>query len=180
VASGSAYPLTFQKLTAMKTRLLALNHVYIFLMASIYIGLFTSLHLFWFPSFASLNVANYYDQIIPQTTRATQFFIITIPIMYVAMAIMTWSEWRTKFRWVPIACLVGISIPVYIQQGLIERVNDALKSRVTDPAQLSELLQRWMMLNDVRWVILTGVWATMMYYFIAKGNLRSVIAPTAK
>jgi hypothetical protein len=164
----------------MKARLLVLNHIYIFLMASIYIGLFTSLHFFWFPSFESLTVSNYYDQIIPQTTRATQFFFVTIPIMYIAMAIMTWSEWRTKFRWVPIACLIGISIPVYIQQGMIERVNDALKVGVTDQAQLSELLQRWMSLNDLRWIVLSLVWAIMAYYFIAKGNLLSVIEPPKK
>lgn len=163
----------------MKARLLILNHIYILLMASIYVGLFTSLHFFWFPSFETLNVGNYFDQIVPQTTRATHFFIITIPIMYVCMAIMTWSEWRTKFRWVPIACLIGISIPVYIQQGLIERVNDQLKAGVTDPMLLSELLQRWMSLNDLRWIILAGVWAVMVYYFVAKGNLKSVVAPSA-
>lgn len=125
-------------------------------------------------------MSNYYEQMIPQTTAATRFFVFTIPVMYLAIFIMMWSEWRTKFRWVPIACLIGISIPVYIQQGMIERVNDALKAGVTEAAELAPLLQRWMMLNDLRWVILSAVWFIMMYYFIAKGNILSNILPPPK
>ena len=155
----------------MKRTLLDINNAYIFFCASIYLGLFWSLHFFWFPNYPStLNVNNYYDAIIPITDTATRFFFITIPIMAVAIVIMLVSEWRTKLRWVPLAWIPGLLAPVLVQQMFIERVNDEFKAGVTDPARLQELLSEWMFLNDVRWIILTIMWCITMYFFIAKAR----------
>jgi hypothetical protein len=164
----------------LRAWLLAVNHGYIFLLSSLYVGLFTSLHFFWFPIFEKLTTQNYYEHIIEQTTRATQFFFVVIPPMILAIFIMLWSEWKTKFRWVPIAWILGLGIPIWVQQGPIEAVNDVLKTHVTDQAQLETLLQRWMMLNHVRWAILLVMWFIMLYYFIAKGRLLEVIEPPDK
>ncbi|MEK6478525.1 hypothetical protein WJR50_13360 [Catalinimonas sp. 4WD22] len=158
----------------MKRTLLDINNAYIFFCASIYLGLFWSLHFFWFPNYPStLNVDNYYDAIIPITDTATQFFFITIPIMAVAIVIMLISEWKTKFRWVPLAWIVGLLAPVIVQQLFIERVNDKFKAGVTDPQELGSLLTEWMFLNDVRWVILTIMWCITMYFFIAKARQKN-------
>jgi len=158
----------------MKKLLLDLNNAYIFFCASLYLGLFWSLHFFWFPNYpTTLTVNNYYDAIIPQTDTATRFFFITIPIMAVAIGIMLYTEWKTKLRWVPIAWIFGLLIPVLVQQIFIENVNDAFKAGVTDPAQLQELLAEWMFLNDVRGVILTIMWCITMYFFIAKARMSS-------
>jgi hypothetical protein len=164
----------------LKRALLAINHAYIFFMSSVYLGLFWSLHFFFFPSYVNLRPDNYYDQIIVQTETATHFFFIVIPPMILAIIIMLISEWRTRFRWVPVAWVFGLGIPIYVQQGLIEPVNNALKAHVTDPAQLKELLDRWVMLNNVRWSILTVMWLITMYYFFAKGNIWSTILPPRK
>jgi hypothetical protein len=68
-------------------------------------------------------------------------------------------------------------IPVYVQQHFIERINDQFKAGVTDPLMLQDLLQRWMFLNDVRWVILTAMWFITMYFFIAKARPRQTPLP---
>jgi len=157
----------------IKQNLIDINNAYIFFCASLYLGLFWSLHFFWFPNYPStLTVSTYYDAIIPQTDTATRFFFITIPIMAVAILIMLITEWKAKSKliWVPILWIPGLLAPVLVQQLYIERVNNQFKAGVTDPAVLQQLLSEWMFLNDVRWVILTIMWLVTMFFFIAKAR----------
>lgn len=151
--------------------LLDLNNAYIFFCASLYLGLFWSLHFFWFPHYPdTLTLDNYYDAIIPQTTTATKFFFITIPIMAIAIVIMLITEWKSNLRWIPLAWIPGLLIPVVVQQAFIEDVNNQFIKGVTEPALLQDLLQEWMLLNDIRWIILTIMWCITMYFFIAKAK----------
>lgn len=155
----------------MKRILLDINNAYIFFCASLYLGLFWSLHFFWFPNYPkTLNLDNYYEAIIPQTNAATKFFFITIPVMAVCIAIFLISEWKTKFRWIGLLWIPGLLAPVIVQQGFLETINDQFKAGVPDMATLQTLLHRWMALNDLRGVILTIMWAVTMYYFIAKNK----------
>src|SRR5690554_153467 len=157
----------------LKKTLLDIIISYIFFCASVYLGLFWSLHFFWFPNYPStLTVDNYFDAIIPQTTAATKFFFITIPIMAIAILIMLITEWKTKLRWVPIAWIPGLLVPVVVQQAFIEDVNNQLTAGVQDPQTLQSLLKEWMFLNDIRWIILTIMWGITMYFFIAKAKPR--------
>jgi len=157
--------------SSTKQTLIDINNAYIFFCASLYLGMFWSLHFFWFPNYpTTLNIENYYDAIIPQTTLATKFFFITIPIMALAILIMLLTEWRSKLRWVPLAWIPGLLIPVIVQQRYIENVNNQFISGVTDPIKLKELLDEWMLLNDIRWIILTIMWLITMYFFIAKAR----------
>jgi hypothetical protein len=150
---------------------LDLNNAYIFFCASLYLGLFWSLHFFWFPHYPdTLTLDNYYDAIIPQTTTATKFFFITIPIMAIAIVIMLITEWKSNLRWVPLAWIPGLLIPVVVQQAFIEDVNNQFIAGVTDPEILQDLLKEWMLLNDIRWIILTIMWCITMYFFIAKAK----------
>ncbi|MBC7745605.1 MAG: hypothetical protein H7096_10920 [Flavobacterium sp.] len=152
-----------------KNTFLDINNAYIFFCASVYLGMFWSLHFFWFPNYPkTLNVGNYYDAIIPQTNQATKFFFITIPIMALAILIMLITEWRSKLIWVPLAWIPGLTAPVIIQQKFIEDINNQFKAGVTDPVILQKLLKDWMFWNDVRWIILTVMWLITMYFFIAK------------
>ncbi|WP_375582418.1 hypothetical protein [Cyclobacterium xiamenense] len=155
----------------IKKTLLDLNNAYIFFCASIYLGMFWSLHFFWFPNYPNtLTLDNYYDAIIPQTDLATQFFFITIPIMAVALVILLITEWKTGLRWVPIAWIPGLLAPVVVQQAFIEDINNEFKAGVAAEDRLQVLLQEWMWLNDIRWIILTVMWGITMYYFIAKAK----------
>lgn len=155
--------------------LVDINNAYIFFCSSIYLGMFWSLHLFWFPNYPStLTLENYYDAIIPQTTLATEFFFVTIPIMAVAIVIMLITEWKTHLRWVPILWIPGLLAPVIVQQAYIEAVNNEFSAGVTSEARLQELLQEWMYLNDVRWIILSIMWGVTMYFFIAKARKKYI------
>ncbi|AEV31748.1 hypothetical protein [Owenweeksia hongkongensis] len=153
--------------------LVDINNAYIFFCSSIYLGMFWSLHLFWFPNYPStLNLDNYYDAIIPQTTLATKFFFVTIPIMAVAILIMLITEWKSPLMWVPILWIPGLLAPVIIQQAGIESVNNQFIEGVESEAVLQDLLQEWMYLNDWRWIILSIMWGVTMYFFIAKSRRR--------
>lgn len=158
-------------MSPLKQTIVDLSNAYVFFCASIYLGMFWSLHFFWFPNYPStLNLDNYYNAIIPQTTLATKFFFITIPIMAAALVVMLISEWKTKLMWVPLAWIPGLSIPVVIQQAYIEDVNTQFSAGLTDEATLQTLLEEWMFLNDLRWIILTIMWVITMYFFIAKSK----------
>jgi hypothetical protein len=146
-------------MSPLKQTIVDLSNAYVFFCASIYLGMFWSLHFFWFPNYPStLNLENYYDAI--------------IPIMAVCLVIMLVSEWKSKLMWVPIAWIPGLFAPVIIQQAYIEDINDQFSAGVTDEATLQTLLTDWMYLNDLRWIILTVMWCITMYFFIAKSKGR--------
>jgi hypothetical protein len=164
-----------------KQTLLDINNAYIMFCASVYLGMFWSLHFFWFPNYPhTLTVDTYYDAIIPQTTTATKYFFITIPIMAVALVIMLISEWHSRLRWVPLLWIPGLLVPVIVQQKWIEDINDKFKAGVKDPAELQNLLHRWMMLNDVRFIILAIMWAVTLYFFIAKARQARLATQTLR
>ncbi|WP_343695182.1 hypothetical protein [Flavobacterium sp.] len=155
----------------IKQILIDLNNAYIFFCSSVYLGMFWTLHFFWFPHYPStLNISNYYDAIIPQTETATKYFFVTIPIMSFCLVIMLITEWKGKLRWVPLLWIPGLLIPVIVQQKFIEDINDQFKAGVTDMTVLQQLLKDWMFYNDVRFYILTIMWAVTMYFFIAKAR----------
>ena len=157
--------------------ILDINNAYIMFCSSVYLGMFWTLHFFWFPHYPStLKIDNYYDAIIPQTETATKYFFVTIPIMAVALVIMLISEWKTKLRWVPLAWIPGLLVPVVVQQKFIEDINDQFKAGITDQAVLQDLLKDWMYWNDVRFYILTVMWGITMYFFIAKARKARVTA----
>jgi hypothetical protein len=154
-----------------KKTLVDLNNAYIFFCSSVYLGMFWSLHFFWFPHYPhTLNLGNYYDAIIPQTTTATKYFFITIPIMAVAILVMLITEWKSRLRWVPILWIPGLLAPVIVQQAFIEKINNQFIAGVSDMDTLKTLLIKWMFLNDVRFVILTLMWGVTMYFFLAKAR----------
>jgi Domain of unknown function (DUF1772) len=155
----------------MKAKLLALNHAYIFFGATLYCGVLWALRFFWFPTWHHLTPANYYEQFIPQTDAATRFFTVVVPIMLFCNLVMIIAEWKGKFRWTAILALLCILGATFDGTLYIIPINKILAKTITDPAQLTALLERWMSLNDIRWILLTIMWLVMMYYFVAKGRL---------
>lgn len=159
----------------IKQALIDINNTYIFFCASVYLGMFWSLHFFWFPNYPNtLTTENYYDAIIPQTTLATKYFFVTIPIMALAILIMLITEWKGRLRWVPLTWIFGLLIPVIIQQKYIEAINSKFIAGIKNAQELKILLQQWMYLNDLRWIILTVMWFITMYFFLAKARRRSI------
>jgi hypothetical protein len=152
----------------MKAILYLINNACIFFGTTLYAGVLWSLHFFWFPSWTKLTVANYYDQFIPQTSTATRFFTVVVPIMFLCNAIMIKVEWKTRMRWASILALICVSGSTYVGQMHIIPINKILKGGIADQARLTDLLSQWMHLNDIRWVLMTVGWLTMMYYFGSK------------
>ncbi len=149
----------------IKTKLFIINSAYIFFGATLYVGVLWALHFFWFPTWKNLMVENYYDQFIPQTTAATKFFTILVPIMFLSHLILCWQEWKTKLRWLAILALLALSGATYVGTMHIIPVNKILKQHITDQGRVTQLLEKWMMLNDIRMVLMTLAWATLMAYF---------------
>jgi glucan phosphoethanolaminetransferase (alkaline phosphatase superfamily) len=163
----------------LKGKLLALNHATIFFGATLYCGVLWALRFFWFPTWTHLTLANYYDQFVPETLAATRFFTVVVPIMFLCCLIMVVTEWRGRLRWAAIAAFVCLIAATIVGQAYIIPVNKIIDAGVKDQAQLTSLLQRWMSLNDIRFVLLTIMWVVMMYYFIARGKLTDVLESPA-
>ena len=164
----------------MKSKWLALNHACIFFGTTLYCGVLWALHFFWFPTWAHLTVANYHDQFVPETLAATAFFTIVVPIMFFCCLVMIITEWRHGvFRWIAIAACACLAAATWVGQGYIIPINKIIDAGVAEQSQLSDLLERWMALNDIRWALLTLMWIVMMYYFVAKGRLLGALQGTA-
>lgn len=151
----------------MKPVLMSINNAYIFFGTTLYCGVLWALHFFWYPTWRVFLVDNYYEHFIPPTAAATEFFTIVVPIMFLCHAIMVWQEWRAKsnMRWIAIVPLACLTAATYVGQLHIIPINKILATRIADQARLTELFQQWMLLNDIRWVLMTVAWAAMMFYF---------------
>jgi glucan phosphoethanolaminetransferase (alkaline phosphatase superfamily) len=160
----------------MKRILLAVNHSYLFFGATLYVGVLWALRFFWYPSWSKMTVDSVQDHFILPTNAATRFFTVVVPLMFLASIVFLVTEWKTRFRWTAILSLLCISAATYVGWLHIIPVNKLIKAGVADQAQLTPLFKQWMMLNDIRWVLLTVMWLTLMYYFIAKGNLLQSLA----
>jgi hypothetical protein len=152
----------------MKDTWLAINHSFLFLCVSMYLGTGWSLLLFSFPVAQQLTVDNYHPQFVPQVTAATHFFTWMTALMSAAGLVMAVAEWGQPLRWVPIVVLLAIAAVTALTVVCIFPLNDAMAAHITDPAKLADVLARWMVLNKVRIGLWSVQWAAMMYYFARK------------
>lgn len=155
----------------MKKILLTINHVYLLFGTSLYVGVLWALHFFWYPSWQTITLETVHDHFILPTEAATDFFTIVVPLMLLAHIILIIQEWKTRFRWHTAFALLCFAVGLYIGEFHIFPINDIIYAGVDSLERLQELFQSWMLLNDVRLVIMTIMWLTLMYYFIAKGDL---------
>lgn len=150
--------------------LIGVNHIVLMFGTTVYMGVLWSLHYFWYPSWEVLNVGNVQDHFILPTSAATRFFTIVVPLMFLTSGIMIWQEWRTKFRWHAIIGFLGVSGATIVGWFLIIPVNKTIAAGVT-PDKLGELLDRWMMLNDIRWILVTIMWLSLIVYLLMRPSI---------
>jgi hypothetical protein len=136
--------------------------------ASMYFGTGWSLVLFSFPIASQLTPATYYLQFVPQVAAATRFFTYMTSVMLLSGAVMAWSEWRTGYRWVPIAVLALIVAATGLTMTLIFPLNQEMAARISDPTRLRVVLDRWMSLNTIRVILWTAQWLIVTWYFVHK------------
>jgi hypothetical protein len=140
----------------------------LFAAVSIYFGTGWSTAIFQFPVMKQLTPDNYYLHFIPQIDAATSFFTFLVTLMSITGVIMIVGEWRTRYRWVPIAVLLLVLGATSLTWFVIFPVNDILRQGVRDQAHLDEVMARWKLLTWVRVALWSSEWAAMMYYFAAR------------
>ena len=149
-------------------RLIVLNNALLFACVSMYFGTGWSLVLFSFPIEPQLTPDNYYLQFVPQVTAATQFFTYMTSLMLVLALIMSVAEWGRPLRWLPVVVMLAIIAPTLLTTSIILPLNAELARGITDPAELKDILGRWMVLNEVRVSMWTVQWLCMIAYFAIK------------
>lgn len=154
----------------MKKFLLTLNAAFLFLCVSMYLGTGWSMVLFSFPVVPQLTVGNYYLVFVPEVASATNFFTPMTKLMIVAGCIMTWAEWKTHYRWVPIIVLLSVIAATALTLYCIFPLNQAMTDGIKDQAVLQQTLASWMSLNKMRVALWSVQWAAMMLYFGLKSN----------
>lgn len=152
----------------MKNILLNLNAGYAFFTSSIYMGVMWALHFFWYPGWHYLNLGNVQDAFVGPTSEATKFFTILVPIMMVSCIILIITEWKQPARWTTWLITAGIVAATLVGKLIIIPINDTIAAGVADQATLNTLMERWMMLNNIRMAITTVMWLGCLFYFIYK------------
>ncbi|MGH7751635.1 MAG: hypothetical protein ACREN5_02365 [Gemmatimonadales bacterium] len=154
------------------TWLLLINALYFLFGATMYVGTMWVLKWFLYPTWRSLDRGNADTHFGIPTRAATKFFTGVVPLMFVSGGILVWSEWGTA-RVIPaVICLLGIIILTLVGQILIIPINVRVRSGdFTDDAELRSLLQRWMLLNDIRFYVSTLTWAAMVWLLVERGRL---------
>jgi glucan phosphoethanolaminetransferase (alkaline phosphatase superfamily) len=152
----------------MKNTLLNVNHALLMLGTTIYVGVLWALHFFWYPSWENMTVDVVQAHFIGPTSEATKFFTVVVPIMFGCNLVLIWAEWRTRFRWAAIVAILGIIGSTLVGQLLIIPINQTIAKGVAAQAELTPMLQEWMKLNDVRWVMMNVMWLALMYFFLSK------------
>ena len=154
----------------MRSLSIGVNHILLMFGATVYMGVLWALHFFWYPSWEVMSVDNVQDHFILPTSAATRFFTIVVPIMFVTSLIMIKLEWKTRFRWHAIIGLLGVIGATLVGQLLIIPVNKQIAAGV-DQENLTVLLGEWMVLNDIRWIIVTIMWLALMIYYLSSPGL---------
>jgi len=161
----------------MKATLLVLNSSFLFACASMYLGTGWSLILFSFPIVPQLTPASYYLAFVPEVAAATHFFTGMTVAMLVSAIIMAVAEWKTGYRWAPIAVFLAVVAATVLTEHNIFPLNAKMDAGIKDPAELQTVLAQWTMLNRVRVWIWTAEWAAMMAYFACRARAATQEAP---
>ncbi|WP_412061640.1 hypothetical protein [Rubrivirga sp. IMCC45206] len=162
----------------MSPRLYALVVAVLFACVSMYFGTGWSTVLFQFPVMPELTPDNYALHFLPQIDAATTVFTVLVTLMLAACAVMLWQEWRTRFRWVPIALLVLIVVSTGVTMLVVFPINAVLRAGVADLATLRPLVRGWMDWTWVRAALWSAEWAVLMVYLAAKAFPRPAPSPS--
>lgn len=152
----------------LKNILLNINSGYTFLVASMHMGLMTSLVLFWYSSWEGLTLDTIQNNFGIPALAATNLFVILIPIMMITSSIMIITEWKTPLIWPSILTLIGIMGSTATAKYFIFPVNDIIYAGVATNEELKVLLLKWMDLNNWRTFFSVLTWLSVFSYYTMK------------
>ena len=144
---------------------IALNALFLFLCASMYLGTGWSLWLFSFQVAPHLTPANYYYAFIPQVLAAAKFFTYMTALMGVSGLLLAWQLRHDKGKWAPILTMVAVAAATWLTLQYIFPYNHTLEANVQDMALLQATLAKWIALNKVRISLWTVQWIAMGWLF---------------
>jgi hypothetical protein len=136
----------------------------LFACASIYLGTGWSLALFTLPGRHGWTVDTYYDQVMAPIARATRIFTVMTIVMLVCAAALIVAERGSAYVLAPIAVLVAVVGATLLTTLVIFRYNQRLRGRITDPAELRDVLERWVGWNWLRLALWTAQWVATAVY----------------
>lgn len=145
-----------------------LNAMLLFACASMYFGTGGSLVLFSFPIAPQLTPDNYFLPFVAPVEAATRFFTYMTIVMCASAVVMAWSEWRTGYRWIPLAVLAAVIAATALTIYGIFPYNHEMEAHIADAARLRVVLDRWMLLNKLRVSLWILQWVFMSVYFAQK------------
>jgi len=161
----------------MKEVLLLANVVYFLFGATMYMGTMWVLRFFLYPTWTALTPENVYEHFGVPTLLATKFFTIVVPPMFLSGVVLVVSEWDDGLMWLGVVCFLGIVVLTYVGQALIIPVNKKIRGgEYEGPSGLTQLLTRWMQLNNIRFVVSTITWAAVVWYLVAKPDLLQALS----
>jgi hypothetical protein len=88
--------------------------------------------------------------------------------MVVTCSIMIAAEWKTGWRWLPIALLLALIGATCLTYFVIFPINAVLRAGVADQAHLDRVIARWKSLTEIRVAIWSFEWLLMMLWFGAR------------
>jgi hypothetical protein len=132
--------------------------------ASMYLGTGWSLALFTLPGRPRWTVDNYYDQLMAPIARATRFFTWMTIVMLACCAALLVAEWGSAYLLAPVVVVLAVIAATLLTTLVIFRYNRRLRERVTDPAELREILEHWVRWNWLRLALWTVQWVGVAAY----------------
>lgn len=160
----------------MKKWLLLINHGYLFFGTTLYVGVLWSLRFFWYESWGQIKLEDVQVHFVGPTSRATTFFTVVVPLMFLANLIMIISERRSWIVWLAIGAALCLGAATYVGQVYIIPVNKVIAAGLATQSELNARLEDWMSYNTIRFWLLTPMWLVMLAYFTARGRLLEALA----
>jgi hypothetical protein len=158
----------------VRAALLLISIVYYLFASTIYMGTLWCLRLFLYPSWVGLTPDNVGVHFVGPTKRATKFFTVVVVLMFPAGIGLIIGSWGTNLVWVTSVAVAGIVASTVVGTGWILPVNKRIAKGVS-AAELTQLLKRWMLLNDIRWVTTTIMWSFTLWYALAVGDAHAAL-----
>ena len=155
----------------MRQTLLTINHVWWLAGATVYVGVLTTLRLFLYPSWKSINPNTAHDHFTVPTQAATRFFLVAIPTWMFTAIVLIVTEWGEPLLWTALVAFAGLLTTTCVGWFGIQPINREIAAGVRDQKRLNELLTKWMKINDIRWFAVIIMWAALCWYFVAKADL---------
>jgi len=155
----------------MKPILLTLNHAYLFFGTTLYVGVLWAMRFFWYPSWGEITLADVQVHFVGPTSRATAFFTIVVPLMFLTNLIFIIAERKSPTVILAVLAALCIGCATYVGQAYIIPVNHEIGAGLASQAELHEKLGQWMTYNTIRFWLMTPMWLIMITYFVIKGHL---------